>query len=82
MQTEDVITKVYGELHEMLGDHREFKREVLERLSGLENDVKNASGAGAAKFCAVISALSGIVAFLSSLGIKLSAFVPQGGDVL
>ena len=72
MQTEELLTGVYGELHELLGDHREVKRETLSRLASLERDVKEAPGAGAARLCAVVSLLSGLASLLGSLGLRLA----------
>lgn len=72
MQTEEILTGVYGELHELLGDHREFKRETLSRLASLERDMKEAPGAGAARLCAVVSLLSGLASLLGSLGLRLA----------
>ena len=73
MQTEELLTGVYGELHELLGDHREFKRETLARLASLERDMKEAPGTRAAKLCAFVSALSGLASLLGSLGLRLAA---------
>lgn len=72
MQTEELLTGVYGELHELLGDHREFKRETLSRLASLERDMKEAPGARVAKLCTVVSVLSGLTSLLGSLGIRLA----------
>lgn len=73
MQTEELLTGVYGQLHELLGDHKAFKREMLDRLSTLEKEVKDAPGARTARLCAIISALSGAASLLGSLGLKLAA---------
>ena len=79
MQTEKILTDVYGELHELLGDHRAFKREVLSRLSALESDVKAAPGARVARLCALVSALSGAVSLLGGIGVRLVATVCRAG---
>ncbi len=79
MQMEDVVTGIYGELHELLGDHREFKREVLARLSALESEVKAAPGARTARLCALVSALSGAVSILGGIGVRLGATVCRAG---
>ena len=72
MQTEELLTGVYGELHELLGDHREFKRETLSRLASLERDMKEALGTGAARLCTVVSVLSGLASLLGSRGLRLA----------
>ena len=79
MQAEDILTGVYGELRELLGDHREFKRETLCRLSALEEEVKAAPGVRAARMCALLSAVSGIVSLLASFGVKLAASLCTAG---
>lgn len=82
MQTEEILTGVYGELHELLGDHREFKRETLSRLSSLEKGLKDAPGAGAARLCALVSVLSGVLSILGGFGIRLAlAAGPLAGGV-
>ena len=83
MQTEELLTGVSGQLHELIGEHREFKRETLSRLDLLERDVKAAPGARMARLCAAISALSGLISIMGGLGIRLAALagaaVRQGG---
>ena len=79
MQTEEILTGVYGELHELLGDHKEFKRETLSRLSALEKDVKDAPGARSARLAAAVSALSGLVSLLGGLGLRFVAEFPSIG---
>ncbi len=79
MQTEELLTAVYGKLHELLGDHREFKRETLSRLEALEGELKAAPGARIAKACALVSAVSGLASILGGLGIRLVASVVAGG---
>ena len=54
MQTEEILTGVFGELHELLGDHREFKRETLSRLSALEKEVKDAPALRSARLAAAV----------------------------
>ncbi len=81
MQTEELLTGVYGELHELLGDHREFKRVMLSRLSILERDVKEAPGLRVSKLCALVSALSGLVSLLGGLGIRLAAAAGAMGEL-
>ncbi len=73
MQTEELLTGVHGQLHELLGDHRAFKRETLDRLSALEKEVRSAPGARTARLCAIISALSGVMSLLANMGIRLAA---------
>ena len=79
MQTEEILTGVFGELHELLGDHREFKRETLSRLSALEKEVKDAPGARSARFAALVSALSGAVSLLGGFGLRFVAEFPSIG---
>ncbi len=79
MQTEEILTGVFGELHELLGDHREFKRETLSRLSALEKEVKDAPGARSARFAALVSALSGAVSLAGGLGLRLVSALPFTG---
>ncbi|MBR1911272.1 MAG: hypothetical protein IJ828_02830 [Treponema sp.] len=74
-KTEELLSAVNGQLHELLGDHREFKRETLGRLDNLEHDVKNIPDARRAAVCAFISIASGIIALAGMLGLKLGGSV-------
>lgn len=78
MQTETILTEIHGELHELLGDHREFKRETLSRLSALEKEVQDAPGARSARLAAAVSALSGALSLLGALGVRLAVAMPGG----
>ncbi len=79
MQTEEILTGVFGELHELLGDHREFKRETLSRLASLEKEVKDAPALRSARRAAAVSALSGAASLLGGLGLRLVAAFPSAG---
>lgn len=70
-RTEALLTEINGKLHELLGDHREFKRETLSRLDTLENDVKNIPSARRATVCTIISIASGLVALAGTLGLHM-----------
>ncbi len=70
-KTEALLTKMYGELHELVGDHQEFKRQTVERLRSLESAVKNAPSEQRAKICSFISALSALAALAGALGIGI-----------
>ncbi len=79
MQTEEILTGVYGELHELLGDHKEFKRETLSRLSALEKDVKDAPCAGSGQLAAAASGRSGVVSPIGELAFRPVAALPSIG---
>lgn len=65
---ERILTKVYGELHELLGDHREFKRETLARLSVLESEVKNLPTLRLSRIATIIGAVASSIAVATALG--------------
>ncbi|MCR5762794.1 MAG: hypothetical protein K6G00_05350 [Treponema sp.] len=70
-RTEELLSEMNGQLHELVGDHREFKRETLSRLDSLEHDVKDIPDSRRTAICGFISIASGILALAGMLGIKM-----------
>ncbi len=70
-KTEELLSVMNGQLHELLGEHKEFKRETMERLNNIEQDLKNLPAARRASVCSFISITSSILALAGMFGLKI-----------
>ena len=70
-KTEELLSVMNGQLHELLGEHKEFKRETMDRLNNIELDLKNLPAARRASVCSFISITSSILALAGMFGLKI-----------
>lgn len=75
----EMLAKIYGEFCSLRGEMSEFKRRTLERLSELEENLRQSSIERTARLCRFVSVTTGLITIASAAYTVLEKFFPAGG---